>query len=152
MRLASTEIEAIRKSRVVPLSPEAAFDLFTARLDTWWPLGRHSIGQEGAASVRFEGQVGGRVVEVLDDGAEHSWADVLAWDPPHRFVIAWHPSVEPDAASIVEVRFSAEGDGTRLELEHRGWEEFGDDDGKRLRDEYDVGWEPVLGGYEAAAG
>ena len=89
------------------------------------------------------------MVEVLDDGTEHSWADVIAWDPPHRFVIAWHPSVEPEAASIVEVRFVAEGDGSRLELEHRGWEEFGDD-GKRLRDEYEMGWEPVLAGYETA--
>ena len=145
MRRSESPIEPVRKSCEVALAPEAAFELFTTRMGEWWPLGSHSIAQVDATGVRFEGRVGGRVVELTRDGAEQSWADVIAWDPPHRFVLAWHPNLEPTAASTLEVRFVAAGDGTRLDLEHRGWEEFGADEGRQLRDGYDPGWDHVLG-------
>ena len=60
-------------------------------------------------------------------GAPPSGARWLQWDPPHRVVLTWHPGQDADAASEVEVRFTAsEGGGTRVELEHRGWERFGE--------------------------
>ena len=37
------------------------------------------------------------------------------------------------------MRFAADGDATRVELEHRGWEKPED------RTSYDEGWEVVLG-------
>jgi hypothetical protein len=49
---------------------------------------------------------------------------VTAWDPPSRFAVDWH--VSPDVVgSEVEVRFTPAGDETRVELEHRGWEQCG---------------------------
>ena len=90
-------------------------------------------------------------IERTADGGEQSWADVIAWDPPHRFVVAWHPDPEPEAASILEVRFTADTDGTRIDLEHRGWEEFGSE-GPAIRAGYDTGWDAVLEPFEAAAG
>ena len=36
------------------------------------------------------------------------------------------------------------GDGTQIDLEHRGWEEFGADAGQALRDSYNPGWDSVL--------
>ena len=39
----------------------------------------------------------------------------------------------------LEVRFAADGDATRVELEHRGWEQPED------RTSYDEGWDFVLG-------
>ena len=42
-------------------------------------------------------------------------------------MLTWHPGQDADAASEVEVRFTAsDGGGTRVELEHRGWERFGE--------------------------
>lgn len=152
MRLSPTAIEPVTKTRPVPLAPDAAFELFTRRISEWWPLATHSISEDTTATVRFEGRVGGRVVEVTPDGAECSWADVLAWDPPHRFVLAWHPNPEPEAASILEVRFQPDGDGALVTLVHRGWEEFGADQGAELRGGYDQGWELVLAPFEEAAG
>lgn len=90
------------------------------------------------------------MTEVTADGTEHSWADVLAWDPPHRVVLSWHPSVTPAAASRVEVRFRAVDGGTEVLLEHSGWEEFGER-GRQLRDRYDEGWDPVLDRFAGAA-
>jgi hypothetical protein len=150
MRLATEPIDPVRKTRHVDLDPAAAFTLFTEGMATWWPLATHSIGGDDAVDVVVEGRVGGRIVERTADGAEHSWADVLAWDPPHRFVVAWHPNPAPEAASILEIRFVADGSGTRVELEHRGWEEFGDAEGATLRARYDDGWEPVLAAWESA--
>jgi uncharacterized protein YndB with AHSA1/START domain len=46
----------------------------------------------------------------------------LHLDPPHRLVISWGyagSSSLPPGASTVEVRLTAEGAGTRVELQHR---------------------------------
>lgn len=142
------------KTRDVPITVEEAFHLFTEGLDTWWPLDAFSIGAdqkgETPVAVRFEGRVGGRVVEVMADGTESSWADVIAWNPPERFVLAWHPTIDPTAASILEIRFAPSGTGSSVYLEHRGWEEFGDR-APELRDQYEPGWDRVLAPYEATA-
>ncbi len=151
LRLATTAIEPIRKKRTVPLAQPAAFDLFTARMGTWWPLTSHSLSEDQNSTVRFEGHIGGRVVEVTTGGDEHPWADVIAWDPPHRFVLAWHPSTEPVAATILEVRFEPAPDGgTNIDLEHRGWEELGDESGPAARDQYLSGWDHVLAPFTSA--
>lgn len=46
------------------------------------------------------------------------------------------------APTEVEVRFAPEGEGTHVELEHRGWEATGDPQG---RAGYQKGWNYVLG-------
>jgi hypothetical protein len=149
MRLSPNPIEPVHKQRRVALEPSRAFDLFTRSMASWWPLGTHSIAEERAADIRFEGRVGGRVVEITNDGSEHEWADVIAWDPPHRFVLAWHPNPEPTAATIVDVRVTALPDGgTQLDLEHRAWEELGDEAGPAARAGYLTGWDGVLDDFE----
>lgn len=142
-------VAPIVKVRVVDLPPEQAFELFTARMGEWWPLRSHSIAENRAVGIRFEGHVGGRVVEVTADGQEHSWGEVEVFEPPQRFVMSWHPSLAPVAASTLEVRFDAVAGGTRVTLEHRDWERFGDA-ATDLRARYDSGWEPVLDRYTRA--
>lgn len=153
MSMSTTSIPPVKKTCTVPLPAAAAFDLFTTRIRDWWPVGTHSISADetAVASVRFEGRVGGRVVEVTTDGREYSWADVLAWDPPSRFVLSWHPATEPLAASRLEVTFRPVDGGTEVLLEHSAWEEFGEQ-GDALRKDYDTGWDLVLGRYRKEAG
>ena len=150
MRLSTTTIDPVHKRRVVALPVDQAFALFTTKLPSWWPLATHSIAEQEAVDVRFEPGIGGRVVEIARDGTECTWADVIAWDPPHRVVLAWHPNPEPVAATIVDVRFTAVDGGTQLDLEHRSFEELGDEDGPTARAGYDEGWEPVLDDYVSA--
>jgi len=103
---------------------DETFAVFTRQIGAWWPLPTHGLFGPDAGAVSFEE---GLLVERAVDGRTSIWAEVLAWEPPDRLVLAWHPGREADDASEVEVRFTAsDGGGTRVELEHRGWERFGE--------------------------
>ncbi len=127
-----------------------AFTLFTDKIGTWWPKATHSIGEERVVDVVLEPWVDGRLYERLDDGTEHAWGEVLAWEPPHRFVITWHPSVQPVAMTEVEVTFTAiDSDSTTVQLTHRDWQRLGDIAAVTRRN-YSQGWVGVLGCYTSA--
>ncbi|HEY6151131.1 MAG TPA: SRPBCC family protein [Gaiellaceae bacterium] len=139
----------VRKSIVVDCSAEHAFQVFTDRLDTWWPFQTHQPGEAPAVSATFEPRVGGRLYHTTADGNEVEWATVLAWEPPSRFVVDWHVSPGQPSTEL-EVRFAPEGDGTRVELEHRGWEAYGDDAAETYAS-YNGGWDTVLKPFVEAA-
>ena len=84
--------------------------------------------------------------EIQKDGTEAPWGTVLVWEPPHRFMMSWHPGRDENTAQELEVRFKSEGEGTRLELIHRGWEILGDM-AEETRIGYDSGWDNVLEHY-----
>jgi uncharacterized protein YndB with AHSA1/START domain len=121
-------IESIRRSVVVRATPEKAFEVFTAGITSWWPS-RHHIGEAPIAEVVIEPREGGRWYTRHEDGSETSTGFVRAWEPPHRLVLTWQISAEwryePGLVTSVEVRFTPEGDGTRVELAHRDLERFG---------------------------
>jgi len=141
--MSTTETLAdIKKSVTVDASVETAFETFTNGMASWWPTGSHRLFDD--STVVFEERVGGRVYERNAAGEEGDWADVLAWEPPHRFVLRWR--VNPNRGPTeVEVTFTPEGTGTRVDLEHRGWD---DPEG---RANYSTGWDPVLERFVAAA-
>ena len=90
----------------------------------------------------MECRVGGRFYERWKDGEEYEVGRVLAFEPPSRVVFGWRaPSWS--ASTEVEVRFAAEGEGTRVSLEHRGWEAL--DEATRARNTgYSNGWDQIL--------
>jgi uncharacterized protein YndB with AHSA1/START domain len=137
-----------RKSIWVQAPVERAFSIFTEGIGGWWPLTSHSLGRERAESAFFEGREGGRVFERQQDGTEAIWATVRAWEPPHRVLLEWKVNPENPPTEL-EVRFAPDGDGTRVDLEHRGWERYGER-ADSARSRYDGGWNVVLGGYVEA--
>ena len=145
-------IAPVRRTLGVPLTPEKAFRLFTADIASWWPLASHSVGQGKAETVIMEGRVGGRLYERAGNGGTADWGEVRVWDPPRRLVYSWHPGRQAGTAQEVELRFTGEGNKTRVELEHRGWDAL-DEKASAMRDNYDTGWNHVLGEcYGKAAG
>jgi Activator of Hsp90 ATPase homolog 1-like protein len=102
--------------------------------------------QDRGCPDRLRAARGGRVYEVSRNGDAADRGRVVAWDPPHRFVMTWHPGGSPAQATELEVRFAPDGDGTRIQLEHRGWEVYGAN-AATLRESYDTGWTTVLGHY-----
>jgi len=144
-------IPAVRKSILVDAPVEQAFRVFTEGIATWWPLRTHSVAEERAETAVFEGGVGGRLYERTSDGKEHEWGRVLEWDPPRRIVYAWYPGRGDETSQEVEMHFTPTGEGTRVDLEHRGWERLGER-GPEQRSNYDTGWDYVLGLYVENAG
>jgi len=138
--MSTTTIEAVHKTVLVDFAPAEAFELFTGGIATWWPVGTHSYGGDEVTDVVFEAQAGGRVYEVTAAG-EQDWARVRSVDRPHGFVLDW--LIGDAAGTEVEVRFTPEGAGSRVELEHRG---FGASD---PRERYASGWDVVPAPYVA---
>jgi uncharacterized protein YndB with AHSA1/START domain len=136
---------AIRKSLHVAAPVERAWELFTDRIADWWPTRSHSIHEERVESVVLEGRPGGRMFERTADGEEAHWGEVVAWEPPRRLVISWHVNPERPAPTEWEVVFEPEGDGTRVEFEHRGFERY--EDAAAASAGYDTGWDVVLGRF-----
>jgi uncharacterized protein YndB with AHSA1/START domain len=139
----------IRRSGVVPAPPEKAFEVFTEGIATWWPSDTHSVeGQEGRRpeTVVFEPGPNGRIYERMTNGKEAPWANVTVWEPPHRVVLAWQVNPDTPGPTEIEMRFTPEGDGTRFDFEHRGWEIYGDE-AEAAASQYDGGWVTVLRHY-----
>ncbi len=144
--------EPIRQSVHVACDVGSAFETFTARIADWWPLASHSIGGAEAETAILEPWEGGRLYERMRDGREAHWARTVVWEPPRRLVLSWHVNPESPAPTEIEVRFIPDGEGTRVELEHRGWERLGDL-ATEARGGYDSDWPMVLGRFaDAAAG
>jgi len=150
--------DAVSQSVLVPLAPDAAFELFTDRFGEWWPKDSHHILDTPAAEAILEPREGGRWYERAADGSECDWGYVREVDRPHRILLAWHLTpqwqFDPDAAKAteVEVTFTAESDGTRVTLEHRGFAVHGDA-GAAMRESVgsDGGWPSLLEIYRHAA-
>lgn len=146
---ATTAIEPIVKKVDVGVSPDVAYRIFTEEIASWWPLATHSVGGERATSVRVDGRVGGLVEEVGIEGPLRIWGTVTDWDPPALFGFTFHPGVAAGQAGHVAVRFTAAGSGTTVELTHGGWENSAG--GQARRENYNSGWDVVLGAYVSAA-
>lgn len=141
----STET-SVRCEIDVAVPVERAFAVFTERFDVIKPR-EHNMLAVPIAETVFETRVGGAVYDRGEDGSVCRWARVLAFEPPHRFVISWditpqwRVETDPQRCSEVEVRFVAEGpDHTRVELEHRHLDRHGD------------GWESERAGVASEGG
>ena len=81
---------------------------------------------------------------------------MLAWDPPGRLVLAWEISADwqHDASlkTEVEIRFTAERGGTRVDVEHRLLRNFGAR-GEEMRGIFDSqgGWAGMLQAFATRA-
>ena len=136
----------IRKEIHVNVPVERAFEVFTADLQDWWPTATHSVAK-GVVAVDW--RVGGLVVETAG-GERFEWADVLEFDPPAELRLRWRVNPEKPPTEL-KVTFTAEGEGTRVELTHAGWERFAEEAADELQG-YTSGWDTVLGAYASNAG
>ena len=149
--------EPILRSVTVSCDPERAFRLFTEEMGSWWPVETHSRaasdfeGQDvHVERVEFQTRAGGQVLEHMSDGQTLPWGEVIVWEPPTRFVLAWHPSFAERPPTELEVRFTQRDVETLVELEHRGWERLGAGFAE-LYGDYAAGWGTTLERFWTAA-
>jgi uncharacterized protein YndB with AHSA1/START domain len=145
-------VEPVRKSITVASPVDRAFATFTEGIESWWPADTHSVGayddQVETEEIVFVGGEDGRLYERLSDGRECNWGEILVWEPPSRIVLTWHPGYDdPAEFTELELRFSPDGELTRVDLEHRGWERLGDR-ARETREGYREGWDFVLRRFE----
>ena len=126
-----TDPNSVRKVVKVQAPQDVTWQVFTQRMGTWWPLAVYKIGKAKAVDAIIEPRVGGRWYECGDDGSTCDWGHVLVWQPNSRLVLSWDINADfqydPSLQTEIEVCFIAEKDGsTRVELQHRHLDRFGD--------------------------
>jgi uncharacterized protein YndB with AHSA1/START domain len=153
-----TDLEPIRETVSVRAVPERAFDLFTAGMGDWWPVGDYSRAVSEFADdhvsvtrLEFQPRLGGAILEHVSDGRTLPWGEVVAWDPPRRVVMAWRPHALPEPPTELDVTFDADPDGTVVEVEHRGWERLSEGFRSQMYEIYVRGWTFTLGRFAEAA-
>jgi uncharacterized protein YndB with AHSA1/START domain len=138
----------------VPCDPDTAFDIFTRDIGAWWKRGtRYWNDSAQGRELRFEPQVGGRLLEVhdLETGEGFEIGRVLAWEPGKRLVFTWRQdNWGPTETTDVEVRFEPSGSGTLVTVEHGGWDRV-PSAGPGISEGYGQGWAELLGFYAQAA-
>jgi hypothetical protein len=113
--------QSVTVSTRVVAEPAEAFALFTGEIGAWWAAGAVG-GARWRGTLRFEPGAGGRLLKSA--GAE-TWeiARVRTWEPPARFVFECREAGDANGpCTEVEVRFVSAAGGTRVTLEHRGFE------------------------------
>ena len=137
--------EPIRLEFEVACAPDHAFRTWAERTSLWWPAS-HSVSTAAGLAVVFEPFVGGRIFERTGSGEEHDWGRIVAWEPPGRLVYEWHLRVDRADATEVEIRFDPSAGGTRVRIEHRGWERLGAAGAERRQGNF-AGWGSLLPHY-----
>jgi len=107
------------------VDPMTAFEVFTDEVDAWWRQGpRFRTGHDRKSVMRFEPGVGGRLLEIFDEASQDAFelGRVRVWEPGARLVFDFRArNFAPEEITEVEIRFEPDADGTRVTLEHRGW-------------------------------
>jgi len=145
--------EPLVKEITVPVSAKRAFDIFTRDIANWWPGASHSLSASAhklPRNISITPKVGGAITEELHDGTFANWGIISEWDVGKKLVFTWHLRRPEAEQTQVSVEFFPEGDKTRVRLMHWGWDSMGDD-AASAREQYNSGWDFVLGDCYAMA-
>jgi uncharacterized protein YndB with AHSA1/START domain len=105
--------------------PVRVFEAFTTEIAAWWrPNSLFAFTPRSPGVMAFEEEEGGRrLVERLASGKVFEVGKVRVWAPGEKLVVGWRQATfAPEMDTEVEVRFEAVEDGTRVTVEHRGWD------------------------------
>ncbi|HEX8647845.1 MAG TPA: SRPBCC domain-containing protein [Thermoleophilaceae bacterium] len=134
---------------VVNATPDHAFAIFTDEIGLWWRTGTpYWNDAERGKTVRIEPHVGGRFMEVydLDTGEGFEVGRVTTWQPGERLAFTWTQADWPSGTTTtIELTFEPADGGTRVRLEHRGFEAV--PDAEAFAGGYGAGWKEVLDWY-----
>jgi uncharacterized protein YndB with AHSA1/START domain len=116
--------ETARVTTFVAVSPKDAFEVFTDEIDVWWRRGpRFRSFATDVSELRFEQDERGRRLIERGERQVFEIGRVLTWEPGRRIVFEWRlRNFKPGEVTEVEIRFEPMGEGTRVTLEHRGWD------------------------------
>lgn len=145
-----TTTTVIEQAITIHAAPAAVFDAYVQNIDHWWPRqGKYRYSFAPAATepghIRFEPRLGGRYYETFADGREYVIGHITRWEPPQRLTYTWR-APNWQAETIIDVRFTAVEQSTRVVVRHSGWEEAGV---PQAAAGYKVGLEEILQHFAA---
>ncbi len=145
-------LTSIKKEFLVKASQQTAFEVFTQKMDLWWPRNQHIVSADMTEMV-VEPQVGGRWYSKHADGSEANVGHVLTYQPYTLFVLAWQINgdfkCDPNLITEVVAEFVPEGPTiTRVKFEHRDLHKLGS--GKSVESMND-GWGTIMNLYKQVA-
>ena len=112
--------EVVRVTTIVAVDPAQAFAIFTNEIGMWWRP-KVDLFRKGPGGVMLFDS--GRLIERYEDGQIFEVGRVLDWKPGELLRFEWRQGdFQPGDATEVEVRFERAGNGTRVSLEHGGWD------------------------------
>lgn len=142
-------LTSIKKEFTVEASQQTAFEVFTKKMDLWWPR-THHIGSAEMTEVVVEPCVNGRWYTKHTDGTEANIGYVLTYQPYDLFVLAWQINgdfkCDPGLVTQVVTEFIPEGPSTtRVKFEHKDVHKLGND---KTVESMDGGWGTIMGLYK----
>lgn len=146
-------IPDINKELVIAASQETCFNVFTQKMDSWWPRDHH-VGKSPMCEMLLEAKPEGRWYSKHEDGSEVNVGTVLTYDPYSLLVLNWQINADfqydPNVFTEVAVRFIAEGPKTtRVKMEHKDLDRMGQ--GGKAVESMDSGWGFIMNLYKDAA-
>jgi hypothetical protein len=133
-------LDPIVAETVVPVTLTQAFVGFTAQMGEWWdPMLTPDPPTFTGISIEPDGDVA-----MVHEDDEYVWGRVTDWDPIGRYRQEFWLSMDQSTATVLDVRFIEEGQGTRVRLSHEGWREGQED----LREKFGH-WDDLLARYAA---
>ncbi|MDB5124854.1 MAG: ATPase [Mucilaginibacter sp.] len=146
-------MQPIKKEVTVEASQETAFNVFTQKMDLWWPK-THHVGKTPLVESVLEPGTNGRWYSKHEDGSEINVGYVLSWNPYGHLVLAWQVNgdfqYDPNLVTEVEIKFIDEGPKkTRVQMEHRDLDKL--TGGTKVIEDMDKGWEYIMNLYKEAA-
>ncbi|SDR87983.1 Uncharacterized conserved protein YndB, AHSA1/START domain [Agrococcus carbonis] len=112
----------IEHSLDLPVSRTRAYDAYVLGLPEWWPRGLTASGS-GFDRIDLDPHPGHRIVEHARDGSEIVWGEVLEAEPGARFSHTFGLSHDGDPSRVTIVFADLPHGGTRVLLQHHGWNE-----------------------------
>lgn len=145
-------LTSIKKEFTVEASQQTAFEVFTRKMDLWWPRSHH-IGTTDMTEVAAELHEGGRWYSKHIDGSEATIGYVQTYQPYDLFVLAWQIDADfkcnPDLMTEVVVEFIPESSkSTRVKFEHKDLHKLGNG---KVVDSMDEGWGQIMNLYKQFA-
>jgi uncharacterized protein YndB with AHSA1/START domain len=145
-------LTSIKKEFTIEASQQTAFEVFTQKMDLWWPRSHH-IGSTEMTGMVVEPKVNGRWYSKHADGSEANVGYVLTYQPYDLFVLAWQINgdfkCDPNLLTEVVAEFISEGPKTtRVKFEHKDLHKLGS--GKTV-ESMNEGWGTILELYKKQA-
>jgi uncharacterized protein YndB with AHSA1/START domain len=134
---------SIKKELVVEASQETAFQVFSQKMDLWWPRSHH-VGPTPMKKMVLEPKEKGRWYSTHQGGETCEVGFVQRFQPNSLLVLIWQLNgayaFDPNLHTEVEIKFEALGpQQTRVSFEHRDIEKLG-----KAIDGMEQGWGMIL--------